>query len=374
MVAYGSSLRKTRRAGWEDAYLDYDALKLLLEVMEDTQGDANRRRVSILFTTALRKSIEKVSLFALTRQGEIADAIGALRFKGDLGSFIASPPLAKYRKDVERKGEDTALAATRSMSKRSISVIEKEVALDKQPLFRGRTAEFELKTDEFSGLGVELLYLLQFICVNAMAIRKILKKYQKLSSTTPSYDDENPEPSKISPDDHLQQLANSASVAAIQSSLLSALGEIEAEQPKLHFPPSLIRFQCVMRSIETLREYAQIVNQPFGVFLSRRAMIVNGGELGGLEGKMRLALELVLRFRPEEILYMDDADLEEWRSEQLKPRPRAASYYGGTTLIGLEEVADGWGGVNSMSMMINLLSTLLYTVRRHANRNPRTHY
>ena len=34
MVGFGSSLRKARRPGWEDAYLNYEALKLLLTQIE----------------------------------------------------------------------------------------------------------------------------------------------------------------------------------------------------------------------------------------------------------------------------------------------------------------------------------------------------
>ena len=34
MVGFGSSLRMSRRRGWEDAYLDYQSLRLLLTQIE----------------------------------------------------------------------------------------------------------------------------------------------------------------------------------------------------------------------------------------------------------------------------------------------------------------------------------------------------
>jgi hypothetical protein len=43
---------------------------------------------SELFLSTLRKEVEKVSLYALSRQGELADAVGALRFNGDLDGRV----------------------------------------------------------------------------------------------------------------------------------------------------------------------------------------------------------------------------------------------------------------------------------------------
>ena len=103
MVAYGASLRRARRPGWEDAYLDYTALRSQLEEIEalckesatpDIQlpygYDPNEKVVEALqkkFLALLRKEIEKVSLFTLTRQGEIAEAVGSLRFGPDAQSY-----------------------------------------------------------------------------------------------------------------------------------------------------------------------------------------------------------------------------------------------------------------------------------------------
>jgi SPX domain protein involved in polyphosphate accumulation len=69
MVGYGSSLRRSRRPGWEDAYLDYDALRAILEQIESLyeedipvppNADNDNDILKAKFLTRLRKEIEKV--------------------------------------------------------------------------------------------------------------------------------------------------------------------------------------------------------------------------------------------------------------------------------------------------------------------------
>ena len=108
MVAYGAKLQQARRPGWEEAYLEYAKLKqsllegdleaAVLDADDEEQraGSSSRnllanRSSSISssrtieaarrrFLGALETEIEKVSLFTLSRQGELADAVGAYRF------------------------------------------------------------------------------------------------------------------------------------------------------------------------------------------------------------------------------------------------------------------------------------------------------
>jgi hypothetical protein len=209
-----------------------------------------------VFLSTLRKEVEKVSLFALSRQGELADAVGALRFNphldgvggdnlskssnliirhdskgnvgGDYGSFHsdATPhSMASSELDDEQMADELwfllpstnpGSRATGPSSKGGIvsnsSLLFRE-SLDTtapRPLFTGdavlRTkssskghsmgqtlgnsfegkddnpftpsndleADDEVSTnqtrslDPFTFIGVELLHLLRFICVNAM--------------------------------------------------------------------------------------------------------------------------------------------------------------------------------------------------------------
>ncbi len=120
MVGYGTQLLKARRPGWEMAYLDYNELKLLLDELdkvifkfcsmaeddlmcseksslldyshqhnslhssshiETYQEELSSKAEQFLYL--LRKEVEKVSLYSILRQGELADAIGSLRFNFD---------------------------------------------------------------------------------------------------------------------------------------------------------------------------------------------------------------------------------------------------------------------------------------------------
>ena len=109
----------------------------------------------------------------------------------------------------------------------------------RRDVVHGRTTD--VTVDEYTALGVELLHLLKFICVNGMGVRKILKKHDKVmlradqifSENEASADNKSQsEHERLvgGPEDHLQQLANSASVASIYSSLLAELVDLEAAQ------------------------------------------------------------------------------------------------------------------------------------------------
>eukprot|EP00557_Chaetoceros_sp_GSL56_P005250 CAMPEP_0176505870 /NCGR_PEP_ID=MMETSP0200_2-20121128/16735_1 /TAXON_ID=947934 /ORGANISM="Chaetoceros sp., Strain GSL56" /LENGTH=1187 /DNA_ID=CAMNT_0017905473 /DNA_START=36 /DNA_END=3600 /DNA_ORIENTATION=+ len=476
---------------------------------------------SELFLSTLRKEVEKVSLFALSRQGELADAVGSLRFNpplddggaggrgdelsksshplfqknltvrhdskshhdgGDYGSiqeeqhnhqsFRSDTNLANDDEGHSFEPEDGPMAnelwfllptitpgrttstssasggSTVTTTNSSLLFRESlETSTAPRPLFTGdailRTKNGDSSTkwrqpgsttmnaalsisnggaeqeeceegrdaegargggtphhheggeqcydclDPFTFIGVELLHLLRFICVNAMGVRKILKKYDKIVERHISYDRKHlyeklhrdlktdlPFSSSISPDAHLQQLTNSDSIAAITSSLLRAsvkTGSVNVafmEKFLIH-DEALLRFKCMF---DILQEYANVVNEPFPAFLSRQAMIVTGYDLGGIEGMKQRALEVLLTFDPDTILLMDKLELLEWQQRCWKYTFTTGGYKMRKTTFDMVESAvraagghkEGkklvWGGVNGPSMMINMLSTLLYTV------------
>ena len=88
MVAFGKSLQKCRRCGWESAYLDYIKLKrILLELEnsleEDHENNGHIRKersgsdmIRGRFFHELGQEIEKISLFSLKTQGMLSEAIG----------------------------------------------------------------------------------------------------------------------------------------------------------------------------------------------------------------------------------------------------------------------------------------------------------
>ena len=451
MVAYGATLRRARRPGWEDAYLEYESLRSILEEIEalcresstpanalPAGYDPNEDAVNALeqqFLARLRKEIEKVSLFTLTRQGEIAEAVGSLRFGPDANLTIqptlSRPRLPQYGMSVEDENENEndeyqdvpsapdsyddegaellPRGSVVSGPLKTPKPIPKTDEQPRRPMFRSDVLSLvrssDSTVDTYTALGVELLHLLKFICVNAMGIRKILKKHDKVmlraeqvfSDNENEVDDRSKsEHQKLvgGPEDHLQQLANSASVAAIYSSLLAELMDLETKemggttnvyqaieegggsdrvlmQQMDSYPVSLVRFKCTVSSIHTLREYAQRVHQRFQAFLSNQALIVTGHDPGGLERSTQKALSLLLRFQPDALLLMDEAALEDWERRIVS---RSGVPEDDASIGDLEIDMDSWGGLNSISMIINLMSTLLYTVNYYIVAPTANHY
>ena len=452
MVGYGSSLRRSRRPGWEDAYLDYDTLRAILEEIEclyeediPLPPNADIDNFKANFLTRLRKEIEKVyvhvdylvtlvtsrtrkrvstrlgtkiafllnrrSLFTLARQGEIAEAVGSLRFAdtvleihptrtlthGDNGYDHYYENTLAPTDSNEYEAESAALLPRGSLvhSLKTPKPLPKTADSLSRPMFRDDqvVTKADTTTDGYTFRGVELLHLLKFICVNAMGFRKILKKHDKICQRAAQYfgrehehgrHDEHTGTHRLvdGPEDNLQHLANSDSVAVIHSSLLVALSELEAAQmggmqvyqqieegdPRKNFlrngfPVELVRFKCCVSSIQTLREYAQKVNAPFKNFLSRKAMIIIGQDLGDLERATQQALQILLHFQPDSLLTMDEAALQDWQRRVLLRTGMELDLLESGSFTDLEDSAHSWGGVNSASMIINLLSTLLYTVR-----------
>ena len=107
MVGYGAVLDRSRRPVWSTAYLDYEGLKSILNHLDDAVLDnserlshhhRNARRYndtttdvvvtiddnvrlhSRAFANKLHVEIEKVTLFCLSRLGDLAHSLGALRF------------------------------------------------------------------------------------------------------------------------------------------------------------------------------------------------------------------------------------------------------------------------------------------------------
>jgi len=157
MVHYGESLTRARRPGWESAYLDYSYLSFLLEDLEKTyaklidhNGQINdvdeenpsettglllekSREESISiekeqtptyetleeiaheasenFLRVLRKQVEKISLFTLSRQGDLADAVGYLRFDiGALNVGLTTRTMDETDHNVASFGEQLMIA------------------------------------------------------------------------------------------------------------------------------------------------------------------------------------------------------------------------------------------------------------------------
>ena len=192
------------------------------------------------FLCLLQSEIEKVSLFALKRVGELSDTIGSLRFgeecvMGNAGDGDANKTEHKGR----RMGVNSGRVSPNSTSEEeagerssddeydddylsdgspgSVTRDEKATGALHHLYYAREENEYRVgrgsthssagfvanhnsrlmfadrilgedsilvsavdEVDAFCEVGTEVLHLLKFICVNAMACRKILKKHDKL--------------------------------------------------------------------------------------------------------------------------------------------------------------------------------------------------
>lgn len=234
------------------------------------------RQLAERFLGLLQSEVEKVSLFFLSRQGELADTVGALRF-GDAtqlsdgntsssglwnNAFHSHPSASSSSEDENihlsfdstEERDSIRLSNRHSTSSRKSSRTQRAsnrrrdfgYSKVQRPMFRRSSfiVEDDLmlstgvdESDAFTTVGIELLHLLRFICVNAMGVRKILKKYDKLLLNCMlggAYKIANGNLSKQNrlvgtADAHLQSLANSMAIEAISESLRSALVEYKLE-------------------------------------------------------------------------------------------------------------------------------------------------
>ena len=352
MVAFGNALLESLRPGWEEAYLDYEGLK---ELIGSTDTSAFDRR--------LRQEIEKVSLFALYQQGEIARAIGSLRLSSNKNQ--AAPLFAS---------SSTMTTAT-------------STALSNSTMFA-----LSSTADAYTACAVELLHWQRYVCINAMGFRKIIKKFrkQKLVEKGTAVGSNDAKAQNDADILHLQQLANAAAIAAMHASLQQACQALDPGQmPSTSSPTELtakrtadptsdisyqhenvnndvltqrqreryawIRLHCTVSLIQAVRQYAQSMNESFTDFLSNKSMILTSS--GGSKKDSPAAMRVFLHLDPDSILAMEPTHLRTvWEDEDYP-------FLEGTIGTQLGTSADRtWGGVDSVSLWLNLMSTLLYTV------------
>ncbi|VEU36731.1 unnamed protein product [Pseudo-nitzschia multistriata] len=299
MVGFGRSLKRSRRQGWEAAYLDYNKLKRILYQLERSMlnqsnvienrisqnddailGDVAGRRchqINEEFYLELGQEIEKISLFTLKIQGLLSEAIGYYRFRDD----------------------DTIKVAKLFPDNFSIS----------REHYNGIPGD---DLEMCLILGVELLFLMQFVGVNILGVRKVMKKYNKIIRRA-----NKPEYIFIvggKDDFHLELIANSQSLSAIHSSLQSLLVDFHCKYKLLTKDTTrelnFFRFQSIVQAGYVIQKNSEIVNQPFKEFLSRKAMINVGSSLGGIEGNEMHAVNVVLSFRPIGMLTSDFDELD----------------------------------------------------------------
>ena len=369
MVGYGKSIVQARRLGWENSYLDYDKLKMILKKIKTELTDQRSASMMLMgsssdpyqqprnenvndldslkaeFFTELQLEIEKISLFALKREGQLADAVGFFTFE-NLNIFDSSPVFSSEMLQLRRNN----------------------------------------KLDLYAVVAVELLHLLRFTCINSIGIRKILKKYNKIFETLdlPHYYSLQ----ELVGSDRLQQLATSTSIGAIQASLESVVVRSKEASSSTSSDDEdvlpLYRIRCVLECSHRLRRNAELMNQPFYDFIGSKAMIWTGFDLGaGMNGTGNQVLSWLLLLRPDEMITMNQTDLTQlligWTFSATREEDQLPSLFHRPLSIIRETLDDEssalrWGGVNSPTMILNLLSTFLYTVNYYIVVSTANHY
>ncbi|KAJ8626481.1 hypothetical protein MRB53_019788 [Persea americana] len=133
MVEFGKKLKERRYPEWQEYYINYKLMKKKVKqyAHQIEIGPQDRRRVLKEFSRMLDNQIEKTVLFLLEQQGLIASRI-------------------------EKLGEQHAI-------------------LQQQPVI----SQISELREAYRAIGQDLLKLLFFVDINAIGLRKILKKFDK---------------------------------------------------------------------------------------------------------------------------------------------------------------------------------------------------
>ncbi|KAL7542428.1 hypothetical protein ACHAXR_011769 [Thalassiosira sp. AJA248-18] len=167
------------------------------------------------FRGLLRAEVEKVILFANSRLGELSDTIGSLRYSSyedgqeemrkrypsladggmhqlsssedDSGMSCAS---SVQNDDLGGNGDHHIFKSDSSKDETKNQIMLRDRLRISRPMFQKADflgEDFSLlsaldEADAYTAVGVELMHLLKYICVNIIAARKICKKHDRLLS------------------------------------------------------------------------------------------------------------------------------------------------------------------------------------------------
>eukprot|EP00250_Pteridium_aquilinum_P007960 c17557_g2_i1 orf=137-1558(+) len=189
MVGFGKQLRELQIPEWERYYINYKMMKKKMKIYLQVQGASEEEQATIRrqFTKLLDWQIEKIVLFLLEQQGCLA---ARLRELGE---------------ELEALKESTAPVNVSGCM------------------------------NAYQAVGVELLKLLHFVEINAIGIRKILKKFDKRAAyrLTDYY-----VASRANhPYSQLQQVFRHVGIGAMVGALTRSLGELKNETRSLYDEP-----------------------------------------------------------------------------------------------------------------------------------------
>ena len=179
MVQFGAKISASEIDEFKGFYLDYNALKRCLDTLQADQQNALKViNISDTFKVAIDAEIEKVVLFFLMTQGDIASRLATLRAQ----QLTATSPI-----------------------------------------------EMQALKESYRKVGDDLVKLVHFVELNVTGLRKILKKHDKKihhSRITGAYISSRVD----APDSHLQQLYRYEGIGALVTTLKTALLELSVQE------------------------------------------------------------------------------------------------------------------------------------------------
>ncbi|XP_006364127.1 SPX domain-containing membrane protein At4g22990-like isoform X2 [Solanum tuberosum] len=205
MVAFGKKLKERQIQEWQGYYINYKVMKKKVKEYADQiqAGALNQRYVLKDFSRMLDKEIEKVVLFLLEQQGVFASQISQLNEQQD--SLQEQPDISKVT---------------------------------------------ELR-EAYRNVGRDLLKLLFFVEINAIGLRKILKKFDKRFGY--KFTDYYVKTRANHPYSQLQQVFNNVGLGAVVGAIsrnLADLQDREGSYLSIYDQPALPLQDSVVDSME----------------------------------------------------------------------------------------------------------------------------
>ncbi|KAH0707977.1 hypothetical protein KY290_012116 [Solanum tuberosum] len=205
MVAFGKKLKERQIQEWQGYYINYKVMKKKVKEYADQiqAGALNQRYVLKDFSRMLDKEIEKVVLFLLEQQGVFASQISQLNEQQD--SLQEQPDISKVT---------------------------------------------ELR-EAYRNVGRDLLKLLFFVEINAIGLRKILKKFDKRFGY--KFTDYYVKTRANHPYSQLQQVFNNVGLGAVVGAIsrnLADLQDREGSYLSIYDQPALPLQDPVVDSME----------------------------------------------------------------------------------------------------------------------------
>ncbi|KAL5212975.1 hypothetical protein ABZP36_023822 [Zizania latifolia] len=228
MVNFGKRLMADQLEEWKEYYINYKMMKKKVKqyVQQTQNGGRNREQVLKDFSRMLDDQIEKIVLFLLQQQGDLASRI-------------------------EKLGEERAVLVEQS---------------DASQVSELREAYREV--------GVDLMKLLRFVDMNATGIRKILKKFDKRFGY--KFTDYYVSTRANHPCSQLQQIFKQVGIVAVVGTLsrnLAFLQDHQGNYPSIYDHPSTTLkdpiIEQINHSVQKLTHATNLLQ-----FIGQHALIV----------------------------------------------------------------------------------------------------